>query len=222
MSLRILLADANTMLRQGIRAVLEREGFQVAGEATTGYEAIQLAFAESPDVAVVDSSMPALNGLDTARQILRHGPRTGVVLLAGHTEPHLILSALRAGVRGYVLTSQAVDDLVHAIRQVAAGSIYLCPHASSVLLEAYLSGSETPTDPLTGRERQVLQLVAEGKTTKEVAALLNLSIKTAESYRTRLMAKLNVHHTAGLVRYAIRRGLIQPAAPVLLELLGYL
>jgi DNA-binding NarL/FixJ family response regulator len=210
MPIRILLADDHEIVRQGFRALLERAGFEVAGEAADGQAAVRLAQSLKPDVAVLDLAMPLLNGLDAARVILRECPSTRVVLLTMHTEEHQIVAALRAGVRGYLLKTQAAEDLVQAIRDVAQGEIYLSPRVSRVFVEGYLSRDEPVSDPLSPRERQVLQLVAEGKTSKEVASLLDLTVKTAESYRSRIMEKLDIHETAGLVRYAIRTGLIQP------------
>ena len=210
MSLRLILADDHKVVRQGLRALLEREGLEVVGEASDGREAVQLAHAHTPDVAILDLSMPQLNGVEAAREIVHVRPETGVILLTVHTEEYQVVTALRAGIRGYVIKTQAADELVRAIREVAEGGMYLSPGVSRIVVGAYLAGSELPADPLTPRERQVLQLVAEGRTTKEVAALLGLSVKTAESYRSRIMEKLDIHETAGLVRYAIRRGLIEP------------
>lgn len=210
MPLRVLLADDHQIVRDGLRALLEREGLAVIGEAGNGREAVRLAEALEPDVAVLDLTMPELNGVDAARAILQASPRTMPVLLTMHTDEHQVVAALRAGIRGYVVKTQAAEELVQAIREVARGGMYLSPGISRVVVEACLSNTGLPPDPLAPRERQVLQLVAEGKTTKEVATLLGLSVKTAESYRTRIMEKLDIHETAGLVRYAIRRGLIQP------------
>jgi two-component system response regulator NreC len=206
---RILLADDHQVVRQGLRALLESAGFAVVGEAADGHEAVRLAQSLRPDVCVLDLAMPQLNGLDAAAAILRASATTKTVLLTMHTEDRYVSEALKAGVRGYVLKTQASSDLVQAIREVARGMTYLSPGVSQAVVEAYLAKSDLPPDPLTLRERQVLQLVAEGKTTKEVARLLGVSVKTAESHRTRIMAKLNIHETAGLVRYAIRNGLIQ-------------
>ncbi len=210
MPFRILLADDHQIVRQGFKALLEREGLPVVAEATNGREAVELAQALNPDVAVLDLSMPVLNGLEAAREILQACPRTRVVLLTMHTEEHQIAAALRIGIRGYLVKTQAAEDLVQAIRDVARGEIYLSPGVSRVVVEAHLAGADRLEDPLTPRERQVLQLVAEGKTSKEVAALMGLSVRTAEFYRTRIMEKLDIHDTAGLVRYAIRQGIIQP------------
>ena len=206
---QILLADDHQIVRQGFRAILERSGFQVAGEAADGREAVRFAQAHHPDVAILDLSMPQLNGLDAAREILQLHPRTAIILLTMHVEEHQIVAALRAGIRGYVIKTQASEELINAIREVIGGGIYLSPDVCGVIVSAYLSGRNLPSDPLTSREREVLQLVAEGHTTKEIAGVLNLSVKTVESYRSRVMEKLEIHETAGLVRYAIRRGLIQ-------------
>jgi two-component system response regulator NreC len=205
----VLLADDHQMFRQGLRGLLERERFDVVGEAADGHEAVQLAERLKPDVCVLDFVMPLLNGLDASTQIQRVSPQTKTILLTMYTEDQYVLEALRAGLRGYVIKTQAAADLVRAIREVLQNGVYLSPGISRTLVDAYLSGTAMPADPLTPRERQVLQLVAEGKTTKEVAIVLGLSVKTAETHRTKIMRKLEIHETAGLVRYAIRRGLVQ-------------
>src|SRR5205809_605083 len=210
MPLRIILADDHLIVRQGLRSILEREAYTVLGEAGDGREALRLAQELRPDVAVLDLAMPLLNGLAAAREISRVSPQTKTILLTMHTEDPYVMAALRDGVRGYLLQTQAAQDLVQAIRQVSRGAMYLSPGIARTLVEAYLAKSELPPDPLTPREREVLQLVAEGKTTKEVAVILGVSVKTAESHRTRIMGKLEIHETASLVRYAIRRGLVQP------------
>lgn len=210
MPIQVLLADDHPIVREGFKTLLEREGLQVVGEASDGHEAVRLARTLHPDVAVLDLSMPLLNGLQAAQEILRASPRTRTILLTMYTEDHYVLEAVRIGIRGYVVKRQAVTDLVQAIREVANGAIYLSPSVSQAVVQAYLGRTELPPDPLSSRERQVLQLVAEGKTTKEIAQLLGISTKTAESHRSRIMEKLDIHETAGLVRYAIRRGVIQP------------
>jgi DNA-binding NarL/FixJ family response regulator len=207
---RILLADDHLIVRQGLRAILEGEGFEVMAEVGDGQEAAKVARQRCPDVAVLDFSMPSLNGLDAAREILKICPRARAILLTMHTEDHYVLEALRAGVKGYVVKTQAAADLVRAIHEVQRGMVYLSPGISQTVVQAYLTKSDIPPDPLSPREREVLQLIAEGKTTKEVAGLLGISFKTAESHRMRIMRKVDVHETAGLVRYAVRRGLIQP------------
>jgi len=206
----VLLADDHLIVRQGLRALLEGEGFEVMAEVGDGQEAAKVARQRCPDVAVLDYAMPALNGLDAAREILRACPRAKAILLTMHTDDRYVLEALRAGIKGYVVKTQAAADLVRAIQEVRRGMMYLSPGISQAVVEAYLAKSDVPPDPLTAREREVLQLVAEGKSTKEIARLLGISFKTAESHRTRIMKKTNIHETAGLVRYAVRRGLIQP------------
>ena len=209
MATRLLLADDHSLVRQGLRAFLERQGFQVVSEASDGQETIRSVEKTQPDVAIVDISMPVLNGIDAARELKKSSPKTKVILLTQHDEDQYVTEALRAGVKGYVLKSQAADDLVHAIQEVCRGSVYLSPSISRTVVDAYLSKTYVPADPLSGRERQVLQLVGEGKSTKDVAVQLGISVKTAESHRARLMKKLDIHETASLVRYAIRRGSIQ-------------
>ena len=186
MSIRVVLADDHILVRQGLKSLLEREKFQVVGEASDGQEVLRLAEAHQPDAAVLDISMPTMNGIDAAREMAKFCPKTKVVL------------------------SQVASDLVHALHEVSRGGIYLSPGVSRAVIEAYHSKSEKPLDPLSGRERQVLQLIAEGRSTKDVASLLGISVKTAESHRSRLMQKLDIHETASLVRYAVRRGLVQP------------
>lgn len=210
MAIRVILADDHVLVRQGLRSLLERDKFQVVAEASDGQELIQLAEKLVPDVAVVDISMPTLNGIDAARELGRACPKTKVILLTQHEEEQYIHEALRASVKGYVLKSQVASDLVHALQQVSRGGIYLSPGVSQAVVEAYRTRSENPSDPLSSRERQVLQLIAEGRSTKDVASLLGISVKTAESHRSRLMQKLDIHETASLVRYAVRRGLVQP------------
>jgi DNA-binding NarL/FixJ family response regulator len=207
---KVLIADDHQIVRQGLKVLLERERFTVVAEAVDGREAVRLASELRPDVAILDLTMPLLNGLEAAREILREHGSTRVILLTMHAEEYQVAIALRAGVRGYVLKTQAAEDLAHAIRAVVAGQTYLSPAVSSLVVDAYVSGQRPDADPLAPRERQVLQLVAEGKTSKEIAAMMGLSVKTAESYRTRLMEKLEIHQTAGLVRYAIRNGIVEP------------
>lgn len=209
MPTRVLLADDHALIRQGLKALLEKQGFCVVGEASDGQEAVRTVEKAQPDVAIIDISMPILNGVEAARELKKSSPETKVVLLTQHDEDQYVTEALRAGVKGYVLKSQAAEDLVHAIQEVCHGSVYLSPHISRAIVDAYLSKSSVSTDPLSGRERQVLQLVGEGKSTKDIAVHLGISVKTAESHRSRLMKKLDIHETASLVRYAIRRGFIQ-------------
>jgi two-component system response regulator NreC len=210
MSLKVLLADDHVVVRQGLRVLLEQADIAVVGEASDGREAVELARRLQPNAAVLDLAMPRLNGLDAAREIMQASPRTATILLTLYTEDHHVLAALRAGVSAYVLKTQAVEELVHAIREASRGAVYLSPSVSRAAVQAYLDKSELPKDPLTPREREVLQLIAEGKTTKEIAQMLSMSAKTAESHRGRIMEKLGIHNTAGLVRYSIRHGVIEP------------
>jgi len=210
MPIRIVLADDHVLVRQGLKSLLEREGFQVVAEASDGQEALRHVQSLKPDIAVMDISMPTLNGLNAAREVSRASPKTKTILLTQHDESQYIRDALEAGVKGYVLKSQVAGDLVSAIRQVSLGQVYLSPGVSSAIMEAYQSKSQKSKNPLTLREGQVLQLIAEGKSTKDVASLLGISVKTAESHRTRLMQKLDIHETASLVLYAVRNGIVQP------------
>ena len=209
MALRIVLADDHCIVRQGIRALLEGAGFEVVGEAADGQEAIRLVDTLEPDVVVLDLIMPTLNGLDAGRQILQRSPGLPILLLTMHTEEHHVAAALRAGIKAYLLKTQAAEDLVRAIREVMRGHVFLSAAVSRVVVEGYVSGVPAPGDSLAPRERQVLQLVAEGNTSKEIAVLLGLSVKTVDSYRARVMEKVGVHETASLVRYAIRNGVIE-------------
>jgi DNA-binding NarL/FixJ family response regulator len=210
MPLRVLLAEDEQIVRQGVRAILQAEGIEIVGEAEDGHAALRLCESLRPDIAVLDLAMPQLNGLGAALQLPKIAPDTKAILLTSYRDEQHVLEALRAGIRGYVLKTQATADLLQAIREVARGATYLSPGISEVVVDAYLAKREIPDDPLTPREREVLQLIAEGRTTKEVAQILGVSVKTAEFHRTRLMEKLDVHETASLVRYAIRRGVIQP------------
>ena len=209
MPVRILLADDHAVVRQGLRALLEREGFEVVAEASNGREAMHLCDVHHPDVAVLDLAMPLLNGIDVAHEINKSNVGTKVVLLTMHTEDHLVVESLRAGVKGYVVKTNAYQELVQAIRSVCRGEMYFTPGISRTIVEAFLRQDKVPVSPISERERQVLQLIAEGKTTKEIASILGISVRTAESHRSNLMEKLNIHDAAGLVRYAIRMGLIE-------------
>ena len=210
MPIRIVLADDHVLVRQGLKALLEREGFQVVAEASDGQEALRHVELLQADIAVMDISMPILNGLNAAREMSRSFPKTKIILLTQHDEGQYISEAMDAGVKGYVLKNQVASDLLQAIRQVSRGQVYLSPGVSRGVMEAYQSKSEKSKHSLTLRERQVLQLIAEGKSTKDVASLLGISVKTAESHRTRLMNKLDIHETASLVRYAVRQGMVEP------------
>lgn len=207
--LRILLADDHPILRSGLRTLLEARGMTVVGEASNGHDAIQGVRTLAPDIAILDIGMPGLNGADTARQLAREAPHVKVILLTVHSDDAYVVEALRAGVKGYVLKSQATEDLLEAIEAVLAGAVYLSPTLAPVTLERLTTGTTARGQVLTPREREVLQLIAEGHTTKEVGSVLGISAKTAETHRTRIMLKLDVHETAGLVRHAVRIGLVQ-------------
>jgi DNA-binding NarL/FixJ family response regulator len=207
MSIRILIADDHVFVRQGVRVLLEQAGMVVIGEAADGPEALRLAHEHQPQVAVLDIAMPQLNGLETARRLRETVPQTKTLLLTMHTDEPYVLAALHAGAVGYVVKTQAAADLVQAIHTVVQGAIYLSPWVTTAVVQAYVRGTPLPRDPLTSREREVVQRIAEGQTTKEIAADLGLGVKTVESHRINLMRKLDIHETATLVRYAIRRGL---------------
>lgn len=210
MQTRILLADDHQIVRQGLKALLEQKGFSVVGEASDGEQAVRLCRELTPDVAIFDLGMPLLNGIDAARELLRDFPNMKVILLTMYTEESYVLDALQAGVTGYVVKSEAAMDLLNALKDVCQGSTYLSSKISRAIVQGYLQKGRGPVDPLTPRERQVLQLIAEGKTSREIACFLGVSVKTAEAHRGKIMNKIGTHGTAGLVRYAIRRGLVQP------------
>lgn len=209
MPVRILLVDDHVLVRQGLKSLLEREGFLVVGEASDGQEGLRLAESERPDIVVMDISMPTINGLSAAREIQQKFPKTKTILLTQHDEKQYVTEAMEAGVKGYVLKNQAGSDLLQAIKQVSRGQVYLSPGVAQAVVESYQSNTGKSGTRLTLRERQVLQLIAEGKSTRDIAAVLGISVKTAESHRTRLMQKLDIHETASLVRYAVRNGIVE-------------
>ncbi len=206
---RMLLVDDHPVVRDGLRPLLEHEGFEVVGEASNGHEAITLSQKLTPDVIVLDISMPLLNGIEAAREILKAHPKTKIIVLSMYAESRYVLESLRAGIVGYVIKSMAASKLLEAIHAVRRGETYLSPGVSKTVVDAYLAKDDTPPDPLSIREREVLQLIAEGKNVKEIGSILEISTKTAESHRTNIMHKLDIHEVAGLVRYAIQRGLVQ-------------
>lgn len=208
MSHRILLADDHAIVLNGIKHILVREGFVVVGEVSNGRDAVEMTKKLLPDVAILDFAMPLLNGIDAARQIRQASPRTKTLLLTMHADEPYVLRALRAGINGYVLKAQAAPDLVEAIRSIVHGGLYLSPLISESVVKAALIQNEREPDPLTPKEREILQLIAEGKSNKQISQELGMSVKTVDSHRRNLMVKLNIHETAGLVRYAIRTGLI--------------
>jgi two-component system response regulator NreC len=209
-SIRVVLADDHLIVRQGLRLLLEKEQIEVIGEASNGLEAIEVIRDSLPDVAVLDYEMPQLGGLGVLTEMPRISPKTRSIILTRHMEEPYAIEALRAGARGYVLKTQAGNDVVAAVEHVHRGEVYLSPRISKAVVEAYLAGTDPQSVVLTSRERQVLQLVGEGRSTKQIAALLGISAKTADSHRAKLMEKLDIHQVAGLVRYAIRSGLIEP------------
>lgn len=207
--MRILLADDHQIVCQGLRAILEKAGHTVVGEAANGHQACKLARALSPDIAVIDISMPLLNGMDAVREIRRLAPNTRSIMLTMYPDKAYVLQALKAGAKGFVLKSQAADDLLRAIRDVSRDKVYLSPEVAASVVGAYLDDGGPAADPLTPRERQMLQLVAEGNSTKAAAKVLNISPRTAESHRHRIMKKLDLHDVVSLVRYAIQRGVVR-------------
>jgi two-component system, NarL family, response regulator NreC len=206
----VILADDHLIVRQGLRLVLEREHINVLGEASDGLEAVRLIRELHPPIALLDLDMPGLDGLGVLREAARASPQTRMIMLTRHVEEPYAVEALRIGARGYVLKTQASTDLVAAIRHVERGEVYLSPKISKAVVRAYLNNTDAPNGKLSARERQVLQLVSEGHSTKKVAALLGISVKTADTHRNKVMLKLDIHQTAGLVRYAVRNGLIEP------------
>jgi len=214
-SVRILLADDHTIVRGGLRMLLEREpGFSVVAEAADGREAIELVESRMPDVAVLDVAMPNLNGIEAARQITARHPGIPVVILSMHSDEGYVLRALKAGARGYLLKDAPETDLIAAIRAVHRGEAYFSPAVSKMLVEDYVrqlceQNVEDTYELLTPREREVLQMLAEGKSNKEVANRLNLSLYTVETHRGNILQKLNLHGTPELILYAVRKGVIR-------------
>jgi DNA-binding NarL/FixJ family response regulator len=209
--IQILLADDHEVVRKGLRALLESQpGWKVIAEATDGREAVEKARDMHPDVAIVDIGMPSLNGLEATRQIVKKAPRTRVLVLTMHDTNPLIQQVVKAGARGYVLKSDVASDLVSAVDALCRDQTFFTSKVSQIILDRYVGkaanaeGSPDPDSPLTPREREVVQLLAEGKSSKEVAAVLGISVKTAETHRINLMRKLDCHSVAEVVRYAVR------------------
>jgi DNA-binding NarL/FixJ family response regulator len=210
---RILLADDHAVVRRGLRALLEaREDFEVCAEASDGRAAVELALAHKPDVVVLDISLPILNGIEATRQIRKEAPATEVMIFTLHDREREIRDVLHAGARGYVLKSEADEQIMRAVEALARHRAYFSDHVSEALLDNFveqgLSAGDTPI--LTAREREVVQLIAEGNSNKKIAHLLSISIKTVETHRSASMRKLDIHSTAELVRYAVRHRLIMP------------
>ena len=213
---RILLADDHEVVRQGLRVLLEAQpGWEVVGEAENGREAVEKVRALKPDVVVLDITMPELNGLEATRQILKAAPQTEVLILTMHESEQVAREVLSAGARGYLLKSDAGRDLVSAVDALRHRRPFFTPRISQMVLEGYLrgpsisEGAGPKRDLLTPREREIVQLLAEGKSTKEVAVALNLSVKTAETHRSNIMRKLNLHSISELVLYAVRNNIVQ-------------
>jgi two-component system response regulator NreC len=213
--IRILLADDHTVVRKGLRMLLEsQDGLKVIGEAADGRTAVALAEQDPPDVVVMDVAMPTLNGIEAARQITAKLPQVAVVFLSMHSDESYVLKALKAGARGYLLKDSAEHDLIQAVQSVTQGKSFFSPAISKMMVEDYVRELqerqiEDSYELLTTREREVLQLLAEGKSNKEVAAVLNLSLYTVETHRGNILQKLNLHSGAELILYAIRKGVIQ-------------
>ncbi|MDB6121519.1 MAG: Two component transcriptional regulator, LuxR family [Pedosphaera sp.] len=211
---RILLADDHTLLRAGIRSLLEKmTGVEVVGEAADGREALTLVRELQPSIVLMDIAMAGLNGLEATVRIVKEFPNTRVIILSMHANEEYVLQTLRAGALGYLLKDAATAELELAIQAIARGDTYLSPAISKRVIEDYVgrtNGEKSPMEQLTPRQREILQLIAEGKTTKEMAFLLSLSVKTVETHRAQLMERLNIHDVPGLVRHAMRMGLVPP------------
>jgi DNA-binding NarL/FixJ family response regulator len=215
-TLRILLADDHEIVRHGLRALLqEHEGWEISGEAVDGRDAVAKAALLRPELVILDIGMPGLNGLDAAREILRQEPRTAVLILTIHESEQLIRELLNVGAKGFLLKSDAARDLITAVEALQDNRTFFTSRVAEVVLEGYLRGMDSPLatrplhDRLTPRERQVLELLAEGKATKEVAALLSMSVKTAETHRSNILHKLGLHSVTQLVLYAVRNNIVQ-------------
>jgi two-component system response regulator NreC len=210
----VLLADDHLVVRRGLRSILERQsGIEVVGEAANGSEAVALSESLVPDVVIMDITMPHLNGIDATAQIVKRNARIGVVILSVHSDETFILRALNSGAKGYLLKDSAETDLVKAVEAVAQGKPFFSPAISEALLEDYMRflqqrNLQDSYDLLTDREKEVLQVLAEGKSNKEIASMLNLSVYTVETHRANLMQKLGLHNTAEIVLYAVRKKII--------------
>ena len=207
--LRIVVADDHTLVRAGLVTLLTRmPDVEVAGEAADGREALKLVKELRPDLAILDISMPELNGLDAAQRMHDSSPKTKVIILSMHANEEYVAQALKAGAAGYLLKDAATVELDMAIKVVAQGQFYLSPSISRQVVDSYLHGGPSGLDLLSPRQREILQLIAEGKSTREIAETLHLSVKTIETHRAQLMERLDIHDVAGLIKYALRKGLI--------------
>jgi DNA-binding NarL/FixJ family response regulator len=215
LNLRMLIADDHEIVRQGLRALVESHaGWQVCGEAADGWDAVQKARELKPDVIALDIGMPNLNGLEAAREILRENPKAKILFLTIYDTEQAVKSAVQIGAKGLILKSDAARELLVAVEAILRNSTYFSSHTSQAILRPDLRGNRRSAEKetLTRRERQVVQLLAEGKSTKEVAAMLNLSVKTAETHRSNIMSKLGLHSVSELVLYAVRNRIVQPFA----------
>lgn len=207
--IRILIADDHAVVRRGFRLILESQpGLEVIGEACTGHDAVAQAIALEPDLVILDVSMPELNGIEATRRIVEQVPRTRVLALSMHRDGVYVREMLRAGAKGYLLKDADDEALIDAVQAVARGDAYLSPSVADSVLTDYRRHVTNPLDLLSAREREVLQLISEGRTNKDIAQLLSLSVHTVDSHRSRLMEKLNLNSTGELVRFAIRNGLV--------------
>jgi DNA-binding NarL/FixJ family response regulator len=210
--MRILLADDHSLVRAGIRSLLEKvSGVDVVGEASNGREALELIKTELPDLVLMDVAMKDLGGLEALPRVTKNFPSVKVIILSAHANEEYVIRALRSGAAGYMLKDAATLELQLAINSVAQGKTYLSPSISRAVIDNYLErvgSSSSPIEQLTARQREILQLIAEGKNTKEIAGTLEISVKTVEAHRLQLMARLGIHDVPGLVRYAIRSGLV--------------
>ncbi len=213
--LRILLADDHALVRRGARGLLQnRHGWRVVGEAADGREAVEKVMKLKPDVAIVDISMPVLDGLQVTRQIRKAAPNTQVLILTMHESDQMVRRVLEAGARGYVLKSDLAECLVKAVKDVSAGKSFLAPKVSEIVLKGFLQTGKQPEQAErsqgqpTPREMEILRLLAEGKTNKEIAALLGITVRTVETHRAKIMLKLGLHSLAELIHYAVRHGIV--------------
>jgi len=213
-TIRILLADDHNIMRDGLRLLLERQpGFEIVGEASDGRHALSLAQEFRPDVAIIDIAMPGLNGIEATRRITETCPQTGVIILSMHCDESYVIRSLKAGARGYLLKDSARADLISAIRAVTQAKTYFSPKISQILQEDYIQelaqkGQDDSYDLLTDREREVLQLIAEGLANKEIANKLNLSVYTVDTHRSHILRKLNLHSVPEVILYAVRKNII--------------
>ena len=212
MSTKVLIADDHKIVREGLKALIDKqESMQVVAEADNGLEAVRLARKLQPDVVIMDLGMPQMNGIEATREVTAHDPEIKVIALSMHSDKRFVLQMIKAGASGYLLKDSAFEELITAIKTVVANQSYLSPKITDVVIKDYLQtlskGDVSAFSVLTAREREVLQLLAEGRSTKEIAASLSVSVKTVETHRTQIMDKLNIRSVAELTKYAIREGL---------------